>query len=112
MTTGRIKTIRAQKGLSQKELGERLGVSQQMIGQWETGKASPKIETLEKIAKVLDVDIFSLVGKEKREDNIFLKLETYMSQQSKNEMLSETGKWLAKRIIKECIKIVKSGGIE
>ncbi|RKI39758.1 XRE family transcriptional regulator [bacterium D16-51] len=31
--------MRQEKGLSQKELGEKLGVSQQIIGQWETGKS-------------------------------------------------------------------------
>ena len=37
MTIGdRIKKARQEKGLSQKELGRKLGVSQQMIGQWET----------------------------------------------------------------------------
>lgn len=58
MTIGeRIKKIRQEKGLSQKELGEKLGVSQQMIGQWETGKANPKIETLIKIAEALDCEV-------------------------------------------------------
>lgn len=58
MTIGeRIKKIRQEKGLSQKELGEKLGVSQQMIGQWETGKANPKIETKRKIADALDCQV-------------------------------------------------------
>lgn len=58
MTIGeRIKKIRQEKGLSQKELGEKLGVSQQMIGQWETGKANPKIETKRKIADALNCQI-------------------------------------------------------
>lgn len=56
-----IKKIRQEKGLSQKELGLKLGVSQQMIGQWETGKANPKIETLEKIADALNVSLKDLM---------------------------------------------------
>lgn len=44
-------------------------------------------------------------------DKIIEKLETYKSQQSDNEMLSDNGKWLVKRVIEECIKIVKSGGV-
>ena len=43
-----IKRIRKEKGLTQKELGLALGgISQQQIGQWETGKANPKIETIQ-----------------------------------------------------------------
>lgn len=44
-------------------------------------------------------------------DKIIKKLETYKSQQSENEMLSENGKWFVKKVIEECIKIVKSGGV-
>lgn len=63
MTTGEyIKKIRLEKGLSQKELGEKLGVSQQMIGQWETGKTNPKLETIHKIADALNVPLFELMG--------------------------------------------------
>ncbi len=63
MTVGeKIRTIRKEKGLTQKELGDRLGkISQQQIGQWETGKANPKKETLQKIAKALEVDITVLM---------------------------------------------------
>ena len=41
-----IKKHRQKKGLSQKKLGEKLGVSQQMIGQWENGNSNPKVETI------------------------------------------------------------------
>ncbi len=58
MTTGEnIKRIRIKRNMTQKELGEKLGgISQQQIGQWETGKVNPKIETIQKIAHALNVD--------------------------------------------------------
>lgn len=57
-----IKQIRKEKNMTQKELGAKIGgISQQQIGQWETGKANPKIETIEKIAYALDVPITKLV---------------------------------------------------
>lgn len=62
MTIGeRIKKIRQANGLSQKELGKKLNVSQQMIGQWETGKSNPKIETLRRIADTLEVGLWEIV---------------------------------------------------
>lgn len=63
MTVGeKIKRIRKEKGLTQKELGTRLGnISQQQIGQWETGKANPKIETLQRIADALNVALFEFL---------------------------------------------------
>ena len=61
MTTGeRIQKARKAAGLSQKELGEKLGVSASMIGQYENDLRIPKIETLEKIATALNVKISSL----------------------------------------------------
>lgn len=43
------------KSLTQKELGQRMGISQQQIAQYENGKLNPKIETLQKIADALEV---------------------------------------------------------
>ncbi len=58
MTIGeRLRALRKEAGLTQKELGERLGVSASMIGQYETNLRKPKFETLEKIAAVLNVSI-------------------------------------------------------
>ncbi len=47
-----IKEARKEKGLTQKELGEKLGVSYQMIAQYESGHRKPKIETLKRISAV------------------------------------------------------------
>lgn len=50
-----IKKYRNEIGLSQKELGEKLGVSQAMIAQYENEKRIPKRETLRKIAYALEI---------------------------------------------------------
>lgn len=50
----KIKEIRIKKGLSQKELGERSGLSNVMIAQYESGTRQPKTRNLSKIAKALD----------------------------------------------------------
>ena len=57
----KIKILRKQKGMSQKELGIRFGVSQQMIGQYENSISEPKIETLRKIAVGLEVELSDLL---------------------------------------------------
>lgn len=63
MNTGeKIKLARKNAGLTQKELGEKLEVSQAMIGQYENGLRKPKIETLHKIAQVLNVPITDFVS--------------------------------------------------
>lgn len=63
MTTGeKIKLLRQERRLSQKQLGEQIGMSQQQIGQYETGIRTPKMETLSKLASALECSIFDLVG--------------------------------------------------
>ena len=62
MTIGeQIKKIRQEKGLSQKKLGEILGVSQQMIGQYENPYSNLKLDTIKKIADALKIDYTELV---------------------------------------------------
>lgn len=51
----RIKEARKAAGLTQKELGERMGVSDTSIAQYESGQRNPKGETLVRIANALNV---------------------------------------------------------
>lgn len=61
MTIGqRIKEIRKQRGLTQQEVGKRIGVTASFIGQYENGARFPKFETLKKIAAALNVDVYTL----------------------------------------------------
>ena len=57
----RIRDYRKKAGLSQKELGKKLDVSQQHIAQYENGKRMPKLDTLKKIANALEIDINDLL---------------------------------------------------
>ena len=51
-----------QQNITQKELGEKLGgVPQQQIGRWENGKANPKLNTIQKIASALNVNVNDLL---------------------------------------------------
>lgn len=52
-----IKKYRLKLGISQKELGKRLGMSQQQIAQYENGNRIPKIETINNIADALGIGI-------------------------------------------------------
>ena len=63
MSTGeQIRKYRKIANISQKELGNRLGISQQQIAQYENGKRTPKIETLQKIADALCITSNDLLG--------------------------------------------------
>lgn len=62
-TTGElIRSVRKERGLTQKALGELLGVTQATVGQYETNPNPPKLETLQKIAEKLNVPVSYLIG--------------------------------------------------
>lgn len=58
----KIKTIRSEKGITQRELAERLFTTQQNLAQYENNKRKPKIDTLRRIADALEVPISELMG--------------------------------------------------
>lgn len=58
----RIKAFRLVRGMTQKELGTRMGVDQSTVRKYESGKLNPKIETVKKIADALGVDMNALYG--------------------------------------------------
>ena len=59
----RIKKIREQRGLLQKELASALGIGQNTLSQYEGGKRQPDYETLCKIADYLGVTTDYLLGR-------------------------------------------------
>ncbi|MCT6890920.1 MAG: helix-turn-helix domain-containing protein [Lactobacillus sp.] len=58
----RIKELRKSHGLSQNELAEKIGISNQAISHYETEKRHPKIETWQKFADFFDVSVPYLQG--------------------------------------------------
>ncbi len=62
MTIGEnIKRFRKERGLTQKQLGEKCGIDEANLRKYELNKQSPRIETLRKIAYALDVYTYDLL---------------------------------------------------
>lgn len=59
-----IKSARLQKGYTQSELGEILGVSNKAISRWEKGDSFPDVGILEDLSNCLDISIEELVSGE------------------------------------------------
>jgi len=56
-----MQNIRKSKGLTQEELAEAVGKSTSWIGRIETGRETPNLKLLHKIAKVLAVRVKDLI---------------------------------------------------
>ena len=64
-----LKDLRREKGITQEQLAEELGVSGRTISRWETGNNMPDIGLLVEIAEYFDVSIPEIIkGERKSED--------------------------------------------
>lgn len=59
----RLKVLRIQKGLTQKQLAELLGIDRTSIVKYETGKNGPTSEILERLADIFNVSVDYLLGR-------------------------------------------------
>lgn len=57
----KIRLERQKLGLSQEEFAQKAGLSRNAIWKIETGKVSPTLETLEKIAFALEMNLKNLI---------------------------------------------------
>lgn len=52
-----ISTCRKEKNLTQKQLGEELGVTDRAVSKWENGKSFPDIGLIEPLCQILDISV-------------------------------------------------------
>lgn len=63
MTVGdRMRKIRIEKGLTQREVSTRCHIAEPTIRKYESGRLNPKFETMNKIASALEVPVQALMG--------------------------------------------------
>lgn len=59
-----IREKRTEKGLTQEQLADRLGVTPQAVSKWENDGAYPDVTLLKKLAEELDTSIGALLGEQ------------------------------------------------
>ena len=85
-----LKSLRLMRGLSQKQLGEKLNKSANAISNWEKGTSSPDVDLLETICKVLDITPNQLYGWDPCKE-----LDDFLAKEA--EILNEIDKLTKKR---------------
>lgn len=77
----KLKEIRKDKGLSQEQLAEKIGVSRQAITKWETGKGLPDVENMVIIAEIFKTTLDELLRdsaiKQESEKPVFISETIY-----------------------------------
>lgn len=85
-----ISKLRREQGITQKELADRIGVSDKTVSKWETGRSIPDMLYLESLCTALDVTMNELISGER------LSKEAYSEKAEENlaQLIgeSETGR--------------------
>ena len=69
-----IASLRKQKGMTQNELAEKMNVTDKAVSKWERDLSCPDINTISKLADILDVSVEELLKAKKKENsNIKMK---------------------------------------
>ena len=74
-TGKRIQELRKQRGWTQKELAERICVSDKAVSKWERGLNFPDMALLKPLAEVLETSVTELLGLEEEEKKVELVTE-------------------------------------
>lgn len=97
-----LRLLRTRSGLTMKELAAKVGVTESAVGQWETGKRTPKYEMLLKLAEALDCSVADIMAGEPQE-----RQKSELDR--KFEALDEHGKALVRMILdaeySRCVKV-------
>ena len=62
-----ISSLRKEKGMTQNELAEKMNVTDKAVSKWERDLSCPDINTISKLADILDVSVDELLQAKKKE---------------------------------------------
>lgn len=77
-----IVTLRKEKNLTQKELGEKLYVTDKTVSKWERGLSIPNVALLVPLSEILDVSVTELLYGQRLEEPIDKKVVEHIVNQS------------------------------
>lgn len=105
-----ISVLRKSKGLTQKDFGDMLGVSDKTVSRWERDECAPDITLIPVIADIFDVTADELLRGEKRNDFSPIPEVNELSQKSERSILilleRAYAKFKTKSLISVCIATV------
>ncbi len=62
--------LRKNKGVTQEQLAQKLGITNQAVSKWESGQSMPDIQLLPEIAEFFNVSINELMGVENKNNDV------------------------------------------
>ena len=89
-TGKRIQELRKAHGWTQKELAERLHVTDKSVSKWELGRNYPDMAMLEPLAKTLDTTVVELLGIENAPEEEKLEAVTAVAVEETEQIKKDT----------------------
>lgn len=75
-----LRTFREQHGLLQKELSDKLGISERTLQRYESGESEPTVSILIKLSQIYDTSIDTILGNVTSSNINAIKIEQYVKQ--------------------------------
>lgn len=102
MFAEKLKALRGNKKITQEEFAKEINVSKGAVAMWETGKRTPDLEMIKKIAAYFNVSVDELIGTKNTPDSLGLD-EAYFSfaKRAQNEGIAPEDIELALKTIQE-----------
>ena len=69
-----LKELRSEKGMTQEQLGEKIGVSNKTISRWETGNYMPPVDCLNMLSDIYNISINEILAGERASGDAFTKI--------------------------------------
>lgn len=92
-----VAQLRKEQNMTQKELADKLGVTDKAVSKWETGKGFPDVKLLEPLAQALNISLIELMQGERQ------KAETLTFAQAENvvaQAMDQSEKITARRYLR------------
>ncbi|MCQ9426686.1 helix-turn-helix transcriptional regulator [Pseudomonas sp. LJDD11] len=86
----RLAMARAKKNLTQRELGELVGITWSQVSRYEAGKSKPRLAALLNLAKALNVEVDYLAGDSEDEDGREITLMLTAEETKRLEEFAES----------------------
>lgn len=115
-----IRFYRKQKGLTQEQLAEAMGVSVAAVSKWEQGQSLPEIPMLMELADFFDLSVDALLGYRLRANDrksIVERMKRLRREDNYDEGIAEAEKALQKfpntfSVVYECAKLFEMAGLK
>ena len=102
-----ITQLRKERGLTQKELADRLNVTDKAVSKWETGKGFPDLKLLEPLARELGVSLVELMQGRRQEADTLTVAE---ADAAVSQAMGQSEKTTARRYLRLFRWFLTGGG--